>query len=137
MYQTTMAGGLNVAAPDARKQAGGLASPQTDVSNAALAHPSTVALNVLADGMPTVHHMTRIVRSLPVEEANDNGGSAAVGVASQERMGPSKYVRGSRTVFKEGAPAQRLSSVTGQNGVNMNCAGVTLTPSQTTVLVNS
>jgi len=133
MYQITMAGGLNVAEPDARKHTAGRAQPGVDISNAALAHPDTVALNVLADGMPTAHHMTRVVRS----QADADDHASGAGVASQTLHGPTRFARGSRCVFKEGAPAQRLGSVTAQNGVSMNAPGVALTPSQLTVLVNS
>jgi hypothetical protein len=58
-----------------------------------------------------------------------------MGVASGMVMGPSEFILGSFTVFKEGAPAQRLTSMTGHNGLSMNCPGVTLVPSQVTVLV--
>lgn len=131
MYQTTTAGGANEAQADARKGVNGQARARVDLATPALAHPDTVALNVLADGAPTVHHMTRITR-------NDNEPQAdAPGVISLLSQGPCQYARGSCCVFKEGAPAQRLTSVTAHNGVNMNAPGVTLVPSQLTVLVNS
>ena len=41
----------------------------------------------------------------------------------------------SRVVFKGGTPAQRLTSMTGHNGLSMNCPGVALAPSQVTLLV--
>jgi hypothetical protein len=131
MYQTTTAGGANLSQIDARKGRNGQAKAREDLASPSLAHPDTVALNVLADGAPTVHHMTRIVRNANEPEAETPG------VVSLQSQGPCQYARGSCRVFKEGAPAQRLTSVTAHNGVNMNAPGVALVPSQLTVLVNS
>ena len=70
-------------------------------------------------------------------ETISNGDNAGVnlGVASGLVMGPTEFILGSFTVLKGGTPAQRMTSITGHNGLSMNAPGVSLAPSQVAVLV--
>ena len=132
MYQITMQGGMNMGFPDVcltPTPAGPVPIPYPNISTGATANPATTALTVLTDGMPSLNQMSQILIS--------NGDNAGVnmGVASGMVMGPTEFILGSFTVLKQGAPAQRLTSMTGHNGLSMNCPGVSLAPSQVTVLV--
>jgi hypothetical protein len=61
----------------------------------------------------------------------DNAGILG-GVVSQTDMGPSRRVTGSFTILLDGIPATRLTSMGPQNTIN--CPGMTIVPSQLTVL---
>ena len=133
MFQLTMAGGMNLGFPDVCNTplaAGApVPVPYPNISTGATTNPATTALTVLTDGMPSLNQLSEIFIS--------NGDEAGVqlGVMSGMIMGPTEFLVGSMTVLKEGAPAQRLTSMTGHNGLSMNCPGVSLAPSQVTVLV--
>lgn len=132
MYQLTMQGGMTMGLPDVcltPTPAGPVPIPYPNISTGATANPATTALTVLTDGMPSLNQMSMIPMS--------NGDNAGVnlGVASGMVMGPTEFILGSFTVLTQGAPAQRLTSITGHNGLSMNCPGVALAPSQVTVLV--
>ncbi|HRR47245.1 MAG TPA: DUF4150 domain-containing protein [Syntrophales bacterium] len=132
MFQLTSAGGMNLGFPDVcltPTPVGPIPVPYPNMTTGATANPATTALTVLTDGMPSLNQMSMIPMS--------NGDNAGVnmGVASGLVMGPTEFILGSLTVIKEGAPAQRLTSITGHNGVSMNAPGVALAPSQVTVLV--
>ena len=132
MFQSTSGGGMNMGFPDVcltPTPVGPIPVPYPNVSTGATANPATTALTVLTDGMPSLNQMSMITIS-----QGDNPG-VNLGVASGMVMGPTEFILGSLTVFKEGAPAQRLTSMTGHNGLSMNCPGTTLVPSQVTVLV--
>ena len=124
---------MNMGLPDVCKTPAAAGAPvpipYPNISTGATANPATTAMTVLTTGMPSFNQMTDI----PIS----NGDQAGVmgGVASSLIMGPTEYMVGSFTVMVGGAPAQRLTSVTGQNGMSMNCPGVTLVPSQVSVLV--
>ena len=68
-----------------------------------------------------------------------NGDNAGVlmGVISSLDMGPDRNTMGSTKVLIGGAFATRLTSTTGQNGVSPNTVGMTIAPSQVTVLILS
>lgn len=132
MFQSTSGGGMNMGFPDTcltPTPVGPIPIPYPNISTGAVADPATTALTVLTDGMPSLNQMSMVTTS-----QGDNMG-VNMGVASGMVMGPTEFILGSFTVFKEGAPAQRLTSMTGHNGLSMNCPGVTLVPSQVTVLV--
>jgi len=132
MFQLTSAGGMNLGVPDVcltPTPVGPITVPYPNTSTGATANPATTALTVLTDGMPSLNQMSMIPMS-----SGDNPG-VNLGVASGLVMGPTEFILGSVTVIKEGAPAQRLTSITGHNGVSMNAPGVSLAPSQVTVIV--
>ncbi|HOF05128.1 MAG TPA: DUF4150 domain-containing protein [Syntrophales bacterium] len=132
MFQLTSAGGMNLGFPDVcltPTPVGPIPVPYPNMTTGATANPATTALTVLTDGMPSLNQMSMI----PISNG-DNAG-VNMGVASGLVMGPTEFILGSLTVIKEGAPAQRLTSITGHNGVSMNAPGVALAPSQVTVLV--
>lgn len=66
----------------------------------------------------------------------DNAG-LGLGVASGMVMGPDRYLLGSFKVMVGGIFVTRLTSLTGQNGLSPNMIGLSITPSQITVLVLS
>lgn len=132
MFQLTMSGGMQLGFPDVcltPTPVGPVPIPYPNISTGATANPASTALTVLTDAMPSLNQRSMIMLS--------NGDNAGVnmGVASGMVMGPTEFILGSFTVLMEGAPAQRLTSVTGHNGLSMNCPGVSLAPSQVTVLV--
>jgi hypothetical protein len=132
MFQNTMTGGMCLGFPDVCNTptpVGPVPIPYPNMATGATANPSTVAMNVLVDGSPCHNQLTKGTLS-----NGDNAGVAG-GVVSGMDMGPNEYILGSITVLKGGAPAQRLTSVSGHNGASMNCPGVSLAPSQVTVLV--
>jgi len=132
MFQLTNAGGMNLGFPDVcltPTPVGPIPVPYPNTTTGATANPATTALTVLTDGMPSLNQMSMI----PISNG-DNAG-VNMGVASGLVMGPTEFILGSVTVIKEGSPAQRLTSITGHNGVSMNAPGVALAPSQVTVLV--
>lgn len=132
MFQLTMGGGMQMGAPDVcltPTPVGPVPIPYPNVSTGATANPASTALTVLTDAMPSLNQMSMIMLS--------NGDNAGVnmGVASGMVMGPTEFILGSFTVFMGGAPAQRLTSLTGHNGLSMNCPGVSLAPSQCNTLI--
>ena len=132
MFQLTMEGGMNMGFPDVCNTptpAGPVPIPYPNISTGSTANPATTAMTVLTECTPSLNQSSQIMIS--------NGDEAGVnmGVASGMIMGPTEFILGSFTVFVGGSPAQRLTSMTGQNGQSMNCPGVSLAPSQTRVLV--
>ena len=132
MFQNTMAGGMNMGFPDCcltPTPVGPIPIPYPNLSTGATFNPATTALTVLCDAMPSLNQM-----SMGMLSSGDNAG-VNLGVASGLVMGPTEFILGSFTVFKGGTPAQRMTSMTGHNGLSMNCPGVSLAPSQVAVLV--
>ncbi len=132
MYQLTTQGGTTLGNPDVcltPTPGGPVPTPYPNTSSCATANPATTVLNVLTDGMPALNQRSMIPMS--------NGDNAGVnlGVASGMVMGPTTFTLGSTKVLKGGAPAMRLTSMTGHNGISMNCPGTAVAPSQTKVLV--
>jgi hypothetical protein len=132
MFQLTMMGGMMMGFPDVcltPTPAGPVPVPYPNISTGTTTIPTTTALTVLTDGMPSLNQMSKVYIS--------NGDNAGVnmGVASGTVMGPTEFILGSLTVLKQGMPAQRMTSMTGHNGLSMNCPGVCLAPSQVTVLI--
>ena len=132
MFQSTMGGGMSLGFPDVcmtPTPVGPIPIPYPNMATGATSNPLTTALTVLTDCMPSLNQMSQTLISM-----GDNAG-VNMGVASGMVMGPQEFILGSVTVLKEGAPAQRMTSITGHNGLSMNCPGVSLVPSQVTVLV--
>lgn len=132
MFQSTMMGGMSMGFPDVcltPTPVGPVPIPYPNISVGATANPLTTAVTVLTAGTPSFNQATMIPLT--------NGDNAGVnmGVVSGMVMGPQEHMLGSFTVFVGGSPAQRLTSITGHNGLSENCPGVTLAPSQLTVLV--
>ena len=102
--------------------------PYPDVSMSATSSPT--ASKVLVDCMPSLNQLSK--NSVSV---GDNPGVQG-GVASHDVDGEATYLVGCFTILVGGAPAQRLTSVTGQNamGVLPNAPGMCAVPSQVTVL---
>jgi hypothetical protein len=132
MYLLTSGAEMNMGSPDVCNTptpTGPVPIPYPNTSTGSAADPATTALNVLTDGMPSFNQMTMITMSQG-DEAGVN-----LGVVSGMVMGPTTFIMGSTNVFVGGAPAQRLTSTTGHNGVSMNCPGTAIAPSQVAVLV--
>jgi hypothetical protein len=136
MFVNTMMGGQSVGAPDVCKTptppvGQPVPIPYPNTATGATTNPATAAPTVLVVGMPSITQISKGTVS--------NGDEAGVyqGVASNQIMGPNSYILGSLTVLTEGAPVQKLTSITGQNGLAMNAPGVSVAPSQTSVLVLS
>lgn len=86
-------------------------------------------LNVIIVGMPVHNLMT------PGTISNGNEPGVELGVISSLEIGPGSSKLGSFKTFWGTAPGSRLTSLTGQNGMPFNMVGITLTPSQPTVLL--
>ena len=132
MFQQTMMGGMTMGFPDVcltPTPVGPVPIPYPNISTGVTTIPTTTAITVLTDCMPSHNQISEIFIS--------NGDNAGVnmGVASGMVMGPTEFILGSLTVLKGGMPAQRMTSMTGHNGLSMNCPGVALAPSQVTLLV--
>ena len=132
-FMNTMAGSINLGMPDVcntPSPVGPVPVPYPNISSCQMCNPATVAQTVLVAGMFAVNVNSQILMS-----NGDNAGVAG-GVASGMMMGPTRFLLGSTTVMTCGMPAQRLTSITGQNGMSPNCPGVTVVPAQTKVMVN-
>jgi len=133
MFLITMAGGMNLGFPDVCNTPAAAGAPvpvpYPNISNPATALPSTAVMNVLVENMPAVNQNTKI----PISNGDEAG--IQLGVVSGMIMGPTSFIVGSKKVMIGGAPAQKLTSTTGQNGTTMNCTGTNLVPSQVKVLL--
>lgn len=130
MFMLTTGPGMNFGFPDVciTPAALGAPLPYPNINMSTLSAP--VVPNVLVDCMPTVNLLSKGVLSF-----GDEAGTAG-GVVSHLIDGQTDYMVGCTTILVGGAPAQRLTSVTGQNSLGMmpNCIGMTIVPSQITVL---
>ena len=134
MFATTQMPAMCMAFPDVCNTptpVGPVPIPYPNIAVSAMGIPTPLNMKVLTVGMPT-HNLTTVV---PMTNG-DNAG-VALGVASGMVMGPERPVLGSFKVFVGGAPATKLTTMTGQNGMSMNIPGLTLSPSQVKVLVLS
>lgn len=132
MFMLTQGAGVDVGFPDVCKTpsppTGVIPIPYPDIASTATSEPA--AENVLVDCMPAVNQLSQGTVS-----AGDQAG-VAQGLVSQRTSGEALYIVGCITIFTDGVPAQRMTSVTGQNasGVLPNGPGAALVPSQITVL---
>ncbi|MEA1892072.1 MAG: DUF4150 domain-containing protein [Campylobacterota bacterium] len=135
MFQLTMCNGQNLGVPDVcltpSPPTGFIPIPYPNISMSTVALPTTTATTILVDGTPSLNMMSEIPLS------NGNNAGVKGGAVSQVMMGPTRYMLGSLNYFLKGSPAVKLTSLTGQNGTPMNAPGMTIVPSQLTVLVLS
>jgi len=135
MFMLTMGAGTNLAFPDVcitpvPSPTGQVPTPIPYPDTAMTATSDSPANNVLVDCMPALN-----LKSEGKVSLGDNAGVQG-GVVSHDVSGESFYVVGCITILVDGVPAQRLTSVTGQNaqGVLPNAPGMCIVPSQVTVL---
>lgn len=132
MFMLTMGAGTNLGFPDCCNTplAAGAPVPIPYPNIGMTATNTPAAYNVLVDCMPSINQLSMGTLT--------NGDEAGVygGVASARFDGGSVYMVGCFTILVDGVPAQRMTSVTGQNAMGMmpNAPGMSLVPSQVTVL---
>lgn len=130
MFMLSMGAGMNLGFPDVclTPVVVPVPIPYPDIQFSATSAPA--AYNVLVDCMPALNQL-----SLGTVSVGDNAG-VLLGVVSHMMSGQTEYIVGCITIMVDGVPAQRLTSVTGQNclAVLPNGPGVSLVPSQVTVL---
>ena len=132
MFANCQIGGMCNAIPDVCLTPAGPAVvpiPYPNIAMCMMAIPPTTAMKILISGGPAHNLGTKIALS------NGNQPGVMGGVKSRMIMGPAKYLMGSTATMFQGKPAARLTSMTGQNGSNMNAIGATIAPSQTKVLI--
>ncbi len=131
MFMLTMGAGMDLGFPDACITPLAAAQVPLPYPNMAVSAPTMpAAFNVLVDCMPVINTMSKGLISAGDQTGVDGG------VVSHMFGGQTSYMVGCFTILVDGAPAQRLTSVTGQNcmGVQPNAPGMCLVPSQVTVL---
>jgi hypothetical protein len=130
MFALSMGAGTDIGFPDACLTPMPAPVPVPYPNAAMSASTAPAAFNILLECTPALNMMSKGLVS-----AGDQSG-VAMGAVSHLVAGQTSYVVGCFTIIKGGAPAQRLTSVTGQNcaGVVPNGPGMTLVPSQVTVL---
>ena len=131
MFALSMGVGMDMCFPDVcltPTPAGPLPIPYPNMAMSASTMP--MAFTVLTECTPTLNMMSKGLVSM-----GDQTG-VAMGAVSHLVAGQTSYMVGCFTIMMGGAPAQRLTSVTGQNclGVMPNGPGVCLVPSQVTLL---
>ena len=131
MFALSMGAGMDMCFPDTcltPTPAGPVPTPYPNTAMSASTAP--MAFTVLTECTPTLNMMSKGLVSM-----GDQAG-VAMGVASHMVGGQTSYMVGCFTIIMGGAPAQRLTSVTGQNcmGVMPNGPGVCMAPSQVTLL---
>jgi len=130
MFMLSMGAGMDLGFPDVclTPVVVPVPVPYPDIQFSATSAPA--AYNVLVDCMPALNLMSKGLVSV-----GDQAG-VLLGVASHMMSGQAEYLVGCITIMVDGVPAQRLTSVTGQNcmAVLPNAPGMTIVPSQVTVL---
>lgn len=131
MFALSMGVGSDLCFPDVcltPSPVGPVPIPYPNIAMSAATLPA--AFTVLTECTPTLNMMSKGLVSM-----GDQPG-VALGVVSHLEAGQTSYEVGCFTIMIGGAPAQRLTSVTGQNcmGVMPNGVGVCLVPSQVTLL---
>lgn len=131
MFMLTMGAGMDMGFPDVCKTpilGAPVPIPYPNIAFSATTAPA--AFNVLTDAMPTINQMSEGLVSVGDEAGLE------LGLVDEDLSGGTTYLVGCITIMVEGVPAQRLTSVTGQNAMGElpNCPGDCLCPSQTTVL---
>jgi hypothetical protein len=135
MYLLTMGPGTNLGFPDVcitpvPSPVGPVPTPIPYPNINVPVNSSPVATSVLAVCMPVINQSSQGLLS-----SGDEPGTMG-GVASHRMIGQTNYELGCFTIFIDGPPAQRLTSMTGQNAMGklMNTPGTCISPTQTTVL---
>lgn len=131
MFMLSMGAGMDFGFPDVCNTptpVGPVPIPYPNIAMSATTSPA--AYNVLVDCMPALNLMSKGTVS-----AGDQAGLMG-GLADAMIGGQTFYIVGCFTILVDGVPAQRLTSVTGQNalGYMPNAPGACLCPSQVTVL---
>lgn len=131
MFMLSMGAAMDFAFPDVCNTptpVGPVPIPYPNISVTAVSAP--VVSNVTLDCMPALNLTSKGEVSF-----GDQAGSLG-GVVDGDIGGATNYIVGCATINVGGAPAQRLTSVTGQNAMGElpNAPGVCLSPSQTTTL---
>ena len=131
MFQLTMGVGMDLGFPDVCITPVGPVPtpiPYPDIAMSATSAPA--AYNILTVCMPVLNQMSMGLISFG-DEAGVMGG-----VVSHLIDGQTDYELGCFTIFVDGPPCQRLTSITGQNALVElpNAPGMCIVPSQTTVL---
>jgi hypothetical protein len=129
MFMLSMGAGTDICFPDVCNTptpVGPIPIPYPNVAVTATSAPA--AYNVLVDCMPALNQLSFGMVSV--------GDEAGMGIVDEINSGEAVYIVGCITILTEGVPAQRMTSVTGQNavGVAPNGPGACLVPSQVTVL---
>jgi hypothetical protein len=131
MFMLSMGTGTDMSVPDVCLTPVGPAVVPVPYPNIAMsASTAPVVPNVLVACTPALNMTSKGLVSM-----GDQAG-LMMGVVSHMMSGQTSYNVGCFTIMVGGAPAQRLTSVTGQNcmGVIPNSIGACTAPSQTTVL---
>ncbi len=131
MFALSMGAGMDMCFPDVcltPSPAGPVPMPYPNTAMSAATMP--MVFNVLTECTPTLNMASKGLVSM-----GDQPG-VGLGVVSHLEAGQTTYMVGCFTIMMGGAPAQRLTSVTGQNcmGVMPNGPGVCSAPSQATLL---
>ena len=130
MFALSMGVGMDMCFPDVCLTPAPAPTPIPYPNTAMSASTMPMAFTVLTECTPTLNMMSKGLVSM-----GDQPG-VAMGAVSHLVAGQTSYMVGCFTIMMGGAPAQRLTSVTGQNclGVMPNGPGVCLVPSQVTLL---
>lgn len=131
MFANTQMTATHMGMPDVCKTLVVLVTVPIPYPNIAMSDTAIpVVLNVMIQAMPAHNLMTEVPMS--------NGDEAGIlmGVVSSLIMGPVKHELGSFKVMLAASPATMMTSITGQNGAEPNAPGLTLSPSQPTVMIN-
>jgi len=130
MFQLNMGCGMDMAFPDVCLTPLVVPVPVPYPNMAFSVTSAPAAYNILVDCMPALNQLSEGLVSV-----GDQPG-ALLGVVSHLEAGEAEYLLGCFTIFVDGPPAQRLTSITGQNALGLlpNAPGMTLVPSQFTVL---
>jgi len=130
MFMLSQGAGMNLGFPDVCITPAALGAPIPYPDIAITATTAPAAYNILVDCMPAINLLSKGLVSF-----GDELGTAG-GVVSHLFDGQTEYIVGCATILVDGIPAQRLTSVTGQNSIGMlpNAPGMCLCPSQVTVL---
>ncbi len=130
MFVLTMGPGMCMAFPDVCKTPiiVPVPIPYPNISESSLV--DVAAETILVDGLPALNQLSEIELS----QGDDAG--VELGLISEDLMGMTNFIVGSIGVIMDGAPAQRLTSVTGQNAMEVldNIVGACIVPSQFQVL---
>lgn len=130
MFALSMGAGMNAGFPDACLTPVPAPAPIPYPNMSFSASTMPMAFNVLSCCTPTLNMMSKGLVSV-----GDQAG-VVLGAASHIIAGQTNYMVGCFTIMMGGAPAQRLTSVTGQNSMALlpNGPGMTAVPSQVCVL---
>jgi len=130
MFALSMGVGMDMCFPDTCLTPVPAPTPIPYPNMAMSASTAPMAYTVLTECTPTLNMASKGLVSV-----GDQAG-VAMGAVSHIVGGQTSYNVGCFTIMIGGAPAQRLTSVTGQNcmGVMANGVGLCIVPSQTTLL---